>query len=363
MIEFSCLLARPRFVLDARFSAPGGCVALFGPSGSGKTTVAKLIAGLERPTSGRIAIGGEVLVDTAAGVDVPVHRRRVGFVFQDGQLLPHLSVAQNLRYGAYFTPAEARAISSEAIVELLGIGHLLAARPATLSGGERQRVAIGRALLANPRILIMDEPLASLDMDRKAEILPFVERLRDEVGLPIVYVSHAIDEVARLATRIVRLAEGRVVAEGLPSEVFRAPSAPSAAGRHEPVSFLTGTVVRELPDFAMTILSHPAGEIALPGKLAAPGRTLRITVDATDVSLALERPRGLSVRTVLEGKVEAIAQGGGASALVTVELVGGEHIAASLTRLAVADLALVPGSAVYALVKATAIDERIVARI
>jgi molybdate transport system ATP-binding protein len=360
MIEFSCRLERPRFVLDAEFSAPSGCVALFGPSGSGKTTVAKLIAGLERPDRGRVTVGGTILLDSDLSIDVPVHKRRVGFVFQDGQLLPHLSVEQNLRYGAYFAAEDAGAASFDTVVDLLGLRPLLAARPATLSGGERQRVAIGRALLAAPRMLVMDEPLASLDMERKAEILPFIERLRDEVALPIVYVSHVIEEVARLATRVVRLSAGKVIAQGHPVEVFAAPALAPDAGRFEVVSFLSGSVVRELPEFGMTILAHPAGEITLPGLFRDKSRALRIAVPATNVTLAKEPPRGLSVRTVLEGKVKAIAAGDGPSALVTLELAGGDRIAAYLTRLALAELEIVVGSTVFALVKAAAIDERAV---
>lgn len=360
MIEFSCRLTRPRFTLDASFNAASGCLALFGPSGSGKTTIAKLIAGLDHPDSGRIVVGGRVLVDTDARVRTPVHRRRVGFVFQDGQLLPHLTVRQNLDYGRYFTPDDTSIAGFDAVVDLLGIGHLLGARPSTLSGGERQRVAIGRALLASPHLLIMDEPLASLDADRKLDILPFIERLRDELALPMIYVSHAIEEVARLATKVVRLSQGRVVAEGPPADVF-ASALPEAGGdRFELVSFLTGTAVRELPDYGMTVLAHPAGEITLPSRFGPPGKSLRVAVRATNVTLAIEHPHGLSVRTSLKGRVRSVALGDDASALVVVELDGGDKISALLTRLAVADLGLTEGREVYALVKAVAIDERAV---
>ena len=361
MISFSCRLARPRFLLDATFRSPGGCVALFGASGSGKTTVAKLIAGLERPDRGRISIGDRTLIDTAAGLDTPVHKRRVGLVFQDGQLLPHLSVRQNLAYGRYFAPAGSEEdISLDAVLDILGIGHLLAARPETLSGGERQRVAIGRALLAAPRVLVMDEPLASLDAERKLEILPFIERLRDQLSLPIVYVSHAIEEVARVATTVVRMSEGRVLAQGPPADVFAAVLPETEADRFEAVSFLSGTAVRELPEFAMTVIAHPAGEITLPGLFGSSNETVRIAVRATNVSLAVSKPEGVSVRTVLKGRVRSVAAGHGPSALAAIELAGGDVIAASVTRLAIADLGLAEGREVYALVKAVSIDERIV---
>jgi molybdate transport system ATP-binding protein len=363
MISFSCRLSRPSFALDAGFTSPGGCLALFGPSGSGKTTVAKLIAGLETPDAGRVVVGDRVLVDTDQRIRVPVHQRRVGFVFQDGQLLPHLSVRQNLEYGRSFSAGEPGVVTFDAIVDLLGIGHLLEARPATLSGGERQRVAIGRAMLAAPRILVMDEPLASLDAERKLEILPFIERLRDELNLPMIYVSHAVGEVARLASKVVRLSQGRVVAEGTPADVFATMVPASAAERFELVSFLSGVAVRQVPEFAMTVLGHPAGEITLPGRLGRPGAVLRVAVQATNVTLATEAPRGLSVRTVLKGRIKEIASGEDASAVVTIELEGGDRLSALLTRLAVAELGLAPGRNVYALVKAVAIDERAIASI
>jgi len=202
------------FAIEARFDSAGRLTALFGPSGSGKTTLINMIAGLIRPGKGRIEVEGRVLVDTDAGIFMPKHRRRIGMVFQDARLFPHMSVAGNLRYGRWFTPPSERYAEMDAVVELLGIGPLLGRRPARLSGGEKQRVAIGRALLASPKLLLMDEPLASLDEARKAEILPYIERLRDEAGVPIVYVSHAIAEVARLATTLVVLSDGRIAAVG-----------------------------------------------------------------------------------------------------------------------------------------------------
>lgn len=362
MISFSCRLMRPRFVLDAGFSFPGGCTALFGVSGSGKTTVARLIAGIERPDQGRISVGEHVLVDTAARIWEPIHRRRVGLVFQDGQLLPHLTVRQNLAYGRYFAGRDSEGVTFDGIVDLLGIGHLLAAYPATLSGGERQRVAIGRALLAAPRLLVMDEPLASLDAERKQEILPFIERLRDEVRLPIIYVSHAVEEVARLANLVVRMADGRVIAEGTPAEVFASRASATPAERFEAISFLSGRIARQIPEFAMSVVSHPAGEIAVPALLPESGGAVRVAILATNVSLATERPRNLSVRTVLEGKIQAIAAAEGPTAVVTIALKGGDRLAASVTRHAIADLKLTEGREIYALVKAVSIDERGVGR-
>ncbi len=200
------------FTLEVAIETRERVVALFGPSGSGKSTLLNIIAGLVRPDSARIVVDGRVLADTAAALTIPPHRRRVGYVFQDARLFPHLSVAHNLRYGRWFTPKPARYGSFEEIVELLGIGHLLGRGPDTLSGGEKQRVAIGRAILASPRILLMDEPLASLDEARKAETLPYIERLRDELAIPILYVSHSREEVERLAREVVHLDHGRVVA-------------------------------------------------------------------------------------------------------------------------------------------------------
>lgn len=200
------------FKLAVRFQAPGGATALFGPSGAGKTSVVNMIAGLLRPDRGRIAVDDTVLFDASAGVDVPPHRRRIGYVFQDGRLFPHLSVRQNLDYGRRMsgTPRDSRQF--EHVVTLLDIGNLLERRPRLLSGGERQRVAIGRALLMHPRLLLLDEPLASLDTARKREILPYLVRLRDEAGVPMVYVSHVAAELRRIANHVVCLNAGHVVA-------------------------------------------------------------------------------------------------------------------------------------------------------
>lgn len=358
MIDFDCRLDRSDFHFAAAFRGDRGITALFGPSGSGKSTAIRLIAGLERPTSGRIVVDGSVLVDTASGVAMPPHARRIGLVFQDALLFPHLSVRSNLTYGRWFTAKAERRIALEPVVEVLGIGHLLDRRPGTLSGGERQRVAIGRALLTSPRLLLMDEPLASLDTGRKLEILPFIERLRDEFAIPIVYVSHAVEEVARLASKVIRLDRGQVVGIGSPAEVLAPASLADTAARFDAVSFVTGTVLRQLRDFGVTMLGHPAGEITVPGLIAPGSAPVRVAIRATNVTLAVGRPGQVSVRTMLAGRIVKMEVDDGPFALATIALTGGEQLIAYATRLAMDDLGLDVGDDVTALVKAVGIDER-----
>lgn len=220
LIEFAVKLPRSAFTLDVAFTASDALLALFGPSGAGKTTVLHLISGLERGGQGRIVVGGEVFYDSKARVFLPPHRRRVGLVYQDAQLFPHMSVAQNLRFGRRFAPKTIDPIPFDTVVETLGLQALLDRRTPSLSGGEKQRVALARALLGAPRLLLMDEPLSSLDDARKAEIIGLIERVRDVFRVPIVYVSHARAEVARLATKVVMLEAGRVAEVGSPQKVF-----------------------------------------------------------------------------------------------------------------------------------------------
>ncbi|MEK6630713.1 MAG: molybdenum ABC transporter ATP-binding protein, partial [Acidobacteriota bacterium] len=234
MIEVDVRAQLGAFSLDAAFHAPSrGVVALFGRSGAGKTTLINLLAGMLRPASGRISVDGTVFFDTAAKINVPVERRRIGFVFQDSRLFPHLTVESNLRYGLSRAPASDRRIAFQTVVDVLGIAHLLRRRPFSLSGGERQRVALGRALLAQPRLLLMDEPLASLDAPRKAEILPYIERLRDEFALPMVYVSHSLDEVIRLADHLLVISDGRIMASGALTDIVSRLDLQPMLGRFE----------------------------------------------------------------------------------------------------------------------------------
>lgn len=358
MISFSAKLARRDFTLDVAFTGGAGVTALFGPSGCGKTTAIRLIAGLERPEEGRIVLGDTVLVDTAAGIDLPPHRRRIGLVFQDAQLFPHLDVATNLAYGRFFTPKALRRVERKAVIEVLGIGHLMTRRPATLSGGEKQRVAIGRALLTSPDLILMDEPLAALDDDRKLEILPFIERLRDEFAIPVVYVSHAVEEVARLASTVVRLDHGRVTQIGRPADVLAPTSVARATSRFEAVSLITSRVVKVDADYGVSILEHPGGRIVLPGALPTVGAEVRVAVRATDVTLSLGRAHHVSVRSALTGQVVKVETDHGPFALVSVELPGGDRLFAYATRLAVDDLGLDAGDEVHCLIKAVSIDER-----
>lgn len=358
MINFDCRLARADFLFEAAFEAASGVTALFGPSGSGKSTAIRLMAGLERPERGRITVHETTLLDTQRGVFIKPHRRRIGLVFQDALLMPHLSVRANLAYGQFFTPVAERRIGLEPVIEVLGIGHLLDRSPATLSGGERQRVAIGRALLASPRLLLMDEPLASLDAARKLEILPFIERLRDEFRLPVIYVSHSVEEVSRLASHVVRLEAGRVVAAG-PSAQVLAPLFLDS-DRFEAVSVLSAPVRQHLPDYGVTILGHPAGDIVVPGCIEASG-DVPIVVRATNVTLAAGPTPDMSVRTALDGMILDIRTDGGPFVLVSIRLTGGDLLTACITRLGIDALGLKVGDPVRALVKSVTIDRRDVA--
>jgi molybdate transport system ATP-binding protein len=357
MLEVDIALRRGAFGVQAAFASGASIVALFGRSGSGKSTIVNAIAGILRPERGRIAIGGRVLFDSTAGVDVPPERRRVGYVFQDALLFPHLSVRANLAYGEALTPAAERFVERDRVIDLLGLGALLERGTRELSGGEKQRVAIGRALLSSPRILLMDEPLASLDAPRKAEILQYVELLRDELRLPIVYVSHAIEEVTRLADHLVLVSEGKTVAEGSATDVLARPELRPLTGRYEAGAVIDTRVARHDETFGLTVLAFADGELVLPNLDALIGEPVRARIRARDVSLALERPRGTSVQNILESTIVAISEEFGA--IVDVELrLGSTPLIARITRRAAVQLDLAPGKRVFALVKAVSIDRR-----
>ncbi len=343
------------FSLEARFRAGPGLTALFGPSGSGKTALVNLIAGLSRPRRGRIVADGEVLVDTRTGRFVPRHRRRIGYVFQEARLFPHLSVRHNLLYGRWFAPRDARRESPERVVELLGIGHLLARRPRRLSGGETQRVAIGRALLASPRLLLLDEPLAALDAARKEEILPYLERLRDESRVPIVYVSHAVGEVARLANTVVLLRDGRVGAAGPVAEILSRPELALVLGEDEAGAVIEAEVGGHDDAHYLTRLDCAAGPIAVPRLEAEPGARVRLRIRARDVILSVRPPDGISALNVLRGAVQELRPIGPATVEVRLDC-GGVTILASVTLRSCEALGLVPGLRAYAIVKTVALD-------
>jgi molybdate transport system ATP-binding protein len=345
------------FLLDAQFETVGGLVALFGRSGAGKTSIVNVIAGLIRPDQGTVAIDDVVLVDTARGVLVPRHQRRIGYVFQEGRLFPHLTVRQNLLYGRWFAPQAERGDELEPVIDLLGIGGVLERRPGRLSGGEKQRVAIGRALLANPRLLLMDEPLAALDEARRAEILPYIERLRDQSRVPIVYVSHSIAEVSRLASSIVVLSEGRVAAAGPTAEIMHRLDLFPLTGRAEAGAIVEATVERHDERFGLTELRSRAGLWRLPRLDAPVGARLRLRVRARDVMIAKTAPVDVSALNVLPGVVADIGSHDGPIVEIRLDC-NGEALLARLTRYSLERLGLAPGTLVHALVKSVALDRR-----
>jgi molybdate transport system ATP-binding protein len=343
------------FRLDAAFQgAESGVTALYGPSGAGKTSIVNMVAGLLKPDIGRIAVNGLCLFDSVKHIDLPPEKRRIGYVFQDGRLLPHLSVRSNLTYGMRRTPVDRRFIKFDAVVDLLGIAHLLQRRPSRLSGGEKQRVAIGRALLTSPAMLLMDEPLASLDAARKAEVLPFIMRLGREFAIPILYVSHALDEILNLATRMVMIQEGRVLADGDLDDLLSRSDLQPHFGRTETESVIS-TVVDDPQDaFGLTRLRFGDRILKVLRIEAAKGEPVRVRIPARHVAIALEPPGQTSFQNIFPGEIREILDHGGP--FVDVRLNIGRSLWARITRQSLLELNLRPGQPVFALIKSVALS-------
>ncbi len=347
--------AFPGMALDLAFDAPPGVTALFGRSGAGKTTVVNAIAGILRPDRARIALDGQVLTDTAARLHLPPHKRRLGLVFQDARLFPHLTVRQNLSYGGWFARPRPTAADFTRVVGMLDIAPLLPRPIHGLSGGERQRVALGRALLSAPRMLLMDEPLAALDEARKAEILPYLERLRDQAGLPILYVSHALDEVARLATTLVVIDAGRVLRAGPAADLLSDPDLAPQLGLRMAGAVIAGRITAHHPD-GLTEVAGAGGTLFLPRIDAAAGTALRLRIAAQDVILSRDRPAGLSALNILPARVEQVRRGEGPGVLVRLRA-GDALILARITARSADALGLTPGLPCHAILKSVAVAQ------
>jgi molybdate transport system ATP-binding protein len=345
------------FHLDVKFAAEAPIVGLFGRSGAGKTSVINAIAGITRPSQGTIRIGGALLFDAASGVNLPPEKRRVGYVFQDPLLFPHLDVESNLLYGQRLRADAERFIEPTRVIDLLGLAPFLRRTPNALSGGEKQRVAIGRALLAQPRILLMDEPLAALDVPRKIEVLDYIERLRDELHIPIVYVSHSVPEIIRLADTVVVLSEGKCVAVGSVDEVMGRLDLKPVTGRYEAGTLLDTRVTAHDDAHQLTTLAFDGGELVVPFLGAAVGERVRARIRARDVSLALQRPVGISILNILSAHVRSIDIETGP--IVDVQLaIGVATLTARITRRSLNELGIHCGQELYALVKAVSFDQR-----
>lgn len=345
------------FELDAafEFGAQAGVTALFGRSGAGKSTVLNAIAGLIRPESGKIVLSGETLLDTERGIDVPARARRVGVVFQDTRLFPHMTVKANLLYGWQRTKDRTEANGIDAVIALLALERLLERKPRTLSGGEKSRVALGRALLMNPRALLLDEPLAALDAARKAEILPYLERLVRETRIPMLYVSHSLDEVVQLAERMVVIERGRILAEGSLFEVTQ--RLDLIAGKELlPGAVLEARVAGHDEAHGLTELALGDELLVVPSIPKRKGETVRIRIDAPDVMLALSRPEAVSANNILPAVVAAIGECG-AHADVQLQLRDARLIA-RITRRSLERLALKPGTQVFAVIKSVTVGGR-----
>ncbi|MDT8905962.1 MULTISPECIES: molybdenum ABC transporter ATP-binding protein [Pseudomonas] len=357
MIQARFQLDRGDFSFDLDVQLPGrGVTALYGQSGSGKTTCLRCIAGLERPARGFIEVNGQVWQDTDRGVFVPPHQRALGYVFQEASLFAHLSVRANLTFGLKRIAPAQRKVGMDQATELLGIGHLLDRRPQHLSGGERQRVGIARALLTSPRLLLMDEPLASLDSRRKNEILPYLQRLHDELDIPLLYVSHSQDEVARLADHIVLLDAGRTLASGPIGETLARLDLPLALGDDAGV-VIQGEVSGYDADYQLLSLTLPDSQldVRVAHTPLAPGQALRFKVQARDVSLSLANDTQTSILNRLPVTVVSeLAADNAAHVLIRLEAAG-TPLLARITRYSRDQLQLHPGQQLWAQIKAVAV--------
>lgn len=346
-------LAYAAFSLEVDLELPGkGVTALFGVSGSGKTTLLRCIAGLERRAQGFLEVNGERWQDHRGAV--PTHRRALGFVFQDARLFPHLSVAANLDFGRRRVPAGEQRVSLEHAIELLGIEHLLSRRPQRLSGGERQRVAIARALATSPRLLLMDEPLVALDLARKQEVLPYLERLRDDLAIPLIYVTHAPDEVARLADYLVVMESGRAVAQGPLAETLARLDLPIRLGDDAGV-VLDSTVVERDATWQLARVAFAGGSLWVRDAGHDLGRHVRVRVQARDVSIARQPVVATSILNTLPARVVDLAADAHPALMLVLVHVGEAPIVARVTRRSVADLGLEPGQSVWIQIKTVAL--------
>jgi len=355
MLRVQLRKRRGDFSLEVDFHAPvPGVTALFGRSGCGKSTLISLIAGLLSPDEGRVQIGEDVLVDSERQYELDARHRRIGVVFQDARLFPHFSVLGNLQYGARRLPRGAPTpIGFDDVVSMLGLGAMLRRRPQELSGGEKQRVALGRALLAQPRLLLLDEPLASLDLARREDVLPYLEKLRDALAIPIVYVSHQFDEVLRLATRVVLLDGGRVLADGDLAAVSRHPALREIVGPDAVGAVMTG-VVERMDAAGLTVVRVGDAEFVID-EPAAPGQRIQIQVLARDVIVAAVRPAGLSVRNVVSARVVSVTPDVGRAVLVELDIGRTATLLARITSRASQELGLSADVQVWALIKAVSL--------
>ena len=342
------------FLLNVDVQLPGrGVSAIFGPSGSGKTTLLRCMAGLERAPGGFLSVNGEIWQDEANKIFKPVHKRSLGYVSQAANLFAHLSVQGNLNYGLKRIADVDRKVSLDLVVELLGVEQLLNRQPTTLSGGESQRVAIARALATSPQLLLMDEPLAALDAQRKADVLPYLERLHTELDIPVIYVSHAPDEVARLADHMVLMDAGRVTASGPTRQLMTRLDLPLAHG--DAAAAIVDAVVTQVePQYHLSHAEFAGGQISLLNPNLKIGQQVRVRVQARDVSLTLTRQQGTSVLNIFAATVIAISDDSPGQVMVALSA-GGATLLARISQKSLFTLDLQPGSPVFAQVKGVAV--------
>ncbi len=357
-IDIAARSAFAGFALDMAEAIPlNGCTAIFGPSGAGKSTLLRMVAGFLRPDAGRIAFGDALWCDTGAGVHVPAHRRPVGYMFQDGRLFPHLSVEQNLLYADRRSVAAGARYTFGDIVKAFDLKPLLDRRPDSLSGGERQRAALARTMLTRPRLLLLDEPLSALDRGRKAEILPYLDNLAGRFGAPVLYVSHNVDEIVRIADQTVILKSGRVETIGATAEVLNAYGVDHGADAFDMGAVLTGAVIDHDDEYRLTRVALGDGVVSLPiNKQKSAGEAVNIRIDARNVAIAASAPQDISIRNVLPATITAMNRRPNSPFIDIVLRVGDANLQAQVTKAASDDLSLAPGQSVYALVKTASFE-------
>ena len=357
MLTLSLTHEFKEFQINVEFTADTGSItSLYGHSGSGKTSIINMIAGLKKPDSGFIKVGDDILLDTSDDIYIPPEKRRLGYIFQDSRLFPHLNISGNLLYGIKKNLNNSSQITFDSIVDILKIEPLLERKPANLSGGEKQRVAIGRALLTQPRLLLMDEPLASIDAQLRGEILTFIEELRNKLGLTIIYVSHSIDEVIRLADKMVLISDGTKKAEGNVEEIMSRLDLHPLTGRFDAGAVLSTKVESYDEKYDLTELSFNAGTLRVTGGNLPIGSKVRAHIRARDVSIMLDRPRNTSILNIFEGTIVDISDSEDPQIDIKIDI--GSPLIARVTRKSFDELGLRVGSTVFTMLKAVAIDRR-----